>query len=60
VAYLEVDDDLHCAVRRFTAFGVGVLPVLAGPPPARIIGLLSHHRVMEAYDEAVGRVLQNE
>ena len=55
MAYLEPDDDLHTAVRRFTAFQHEVLPVLAGAPPAPVVGLLNHHAVMEAYDREVQR-----
>lgn len=53
LGYLEPDDDLHTAVRRFTAHRVDVLPVVEGPPPAPLIGLLTHHRVLQAYDEEV-------
>jgi len=56
VAFLDPDEDLHAAVRRFTAASVGVLPVLDGPPPARLLGLLTHHRVMDAYDHLVRRM----
>jgi len=56
MAYLEPDDDLHTAVRRFTAFQREVLPVLAGSPPSPVIGLLRHHQVMEAYDREIHRV----
>jgi len=55
LGYLEPDDDLHTAVRRFTAHRVDVLPVVARRPPAPLLGLLAHHRVLEAYDEAVQR-----
>ncbi len=53
VMYLDPDDDLHTALRRFMAAQVNVLPVLEGPPPARLLGLLSHHQVMDAYDRAL-------
>ncbi len=53
MAYLELDDDLHTAVRRFTAFKHENLPVLTGPPPSRVVGILEHHRVLEAYDDEV-------
>jgi CIC family chloride channel protein len=56
MAYLEADDDLHTAVRRFTAFRHENLPVLSGPPPSRVVGLLAHHRVLEAYDDEVQRL----
>lgn len=56
MAYLELDDDLHTAVRRFTAFKHETLPVLAGPPPSRVVGILEHHRVLEAYDDEVHRL----
>ncbi|MFV2072853.1 MAG: chloride channel protein [Thermoanaerobaculales bacterium] len=56
MAYLEPKDDLHTAVRRFTAFQREVLPVLAGSPPAPVIGLLRHHQVMEAYDREIHRL----
>jgi len=56
MAYLEPDDDLHTAVRRFTAFQREVLPVLAGSPPSPVIGLLRHHQVMEAYDRETYRL----
>ena len=56
MAYLEPDDDLHTAVRRFTAFQREVLPVLAGSPPSPVIGLLRHHQVMEAYDREIHRL----
>ncbi|HHQ47597.1 MAG TPA: chloride channel protein, partial [Acidobacteria bacterium] len=53
--HLDPDDDLHTALRRFMAAQVNVLPVLEGPPPARLLGLLSHHQVMDAYDRAMRR-----
>ena len=56
MAYLKPDDDLHTAVRRFTAFQREVLPVLAGSPPSPVIGLLRHHQVMEAYDREIHRL----
>jgi CIC family chloride channel protein len=59
MAYLELDDDLHTAVRRFTAFRHENLPVLAGPPPSRPEGMLSYQRVLEVYDEEIQR-LQSE
>jgi CIC family chloride channel protein len=59
MAYLEPDDDLHTAVRRFTAFQRVVLPVLSDSPPAPVIGLLRHHQVMEAYDREIHRLQQD-
>jgi len=56
MAYLQLDDDLHTAVRRFTAFKHENLPVLTGPPPSEVVGILEHHRVLEAYDEEVHRL----
>jgi len=56
VVFLNLDDDLHIAVRRFTSAHVSVLPVLDGPPPGRLLGLLSYHEVMDAYDRAVRRL----
>jgi chloride channel protein, CIC family len=56
MAFLEPDDDLHTAVRRFTAFRHENLPVLSGPPPSRVLGLLEHHRVLEAYDHEIQRL----
>ncbi len=56
MAYLELEDDLHTAVRRFTAFKHEALPVLTGPPPSRVVGILEHHRVLEAYDDEVRRL----
>jgi CIC family chloride channel protein len=59
MAYLEPDDDLHTAVRRFAAFQRVVLPVLSDSPPAPVIGLLRHHQVMEAYDREIHRLQQD-
>lgn len=56
MAFLEPDDDLHTAVQRFTAFKREILPVVDGQPPAPVIGILSHHQVMEAYDREIHRV----
>jgi CIC family chloride channel protein len=56
MAYLEVDDDLHTAVQRFTAYRHENLPVLSGPPPSDVLGLLEHHRVLQAYDEEIKRL----
>jgi CIC family chloride channel protein len=56
MAYLEPSDDLHTAVRRFTAFRHENLPVLAAPPPSRVEGMLSYQRVLEAYDEEIQRL----
>jgi CIC family chloride channel protein len=56
MAYLELDDDLHTAVRRFTAFRHENLPVLSAPPPSRVEGMLSYHQVLEAYDEEIHRL----
>jgi hypothetical protein len=56
IAYLEPDDDLHTAVRRFTALRRDILPVLKGEPPAPVIGLLRHHDVMEVYDREIHRL----
>lgn len=55
MAYVELDDDLHTAVRRFAAFKHENLPVLAGPPPSAIVGILEHHRVLKAYDDEFER-----
>jgi CIC family chloride channel protein len=60
IAYLEPDDDLHTAVRRFTAFRHENLPVLSGPPPSEVLGMLEHHRVLEAYDSEIHRLTQTE
>jgi hypothetical protein len=43
-------------VQRFTALQREILPVLDGPPPAPVIGLLRHHQVMEAYDREIHRL----
>ena len=59
MAYLELDDDLHTAVRRFTAFRHENLPVLEAPPPSKPVGMLSYQRVLEVYDEEIHR-LQSE
>ncbi len=53
LGFLEPDDDLHTAVRRFTAYRVDALPVVQSSPPAPLIGMLTHHRVLQAYDEAL-------
>ncbi len=58
-AWVAPDDDLHSAQRRFSAFQLEVLPVLASAPPAPLIGLLQQGRLMEAYDREVHR-LQSE
>jgi hypothetical protein len=55
MAYVELDDDLHTAVRRFAAFKHENLPVLAGPPPSVMVGILEHHRVLKAYDDEIER-----
>ena len=60
MAYLELDDDLHTAVRRFTAFKHENLPVLTGPPPSQVVGILEHHRVLEAYDDEVHKLQARE
>ena len=56
MAYLELDDDLHTAVRRFTAFRHENLPVFSAPPPSRVEGMLSYQRVLEVYDEEIHRL----
>ncbi len=56
VVYLDPDEDLHTALRKFMAAQVSVLPVLEGPPPSRLLGLLSHHELMQAYDRVVHRL----
>jgi len=56
MAYLELDDDLHTAVRRFTAFRHENLPVLLAPPPSMPVGMLSYQRVLEVYDEEIQRL----
>jgi len=55
VVFLGLDDDLHTAIRRFTSAHVTVIPVLEGPPPSRLLGLLTYHEVMSAYDRAIRR-----
>ncbi len=59
MAYLELDDDLHTAVRRFTAFRHENLPVLSAPPPSRVEGMLSYQRVLEVYDEEIQRLRED-
>lgn len=59
MAYLEPGDDLHTAVRRFTASQLDVLPVMEHEPPSTVVGLLNHRSVMEAYDHEIHR-LQSE
>ena len=56
VVFLDPDEDLHTALRKFMAAEVTVLPVLEGPPPSRLLGLLSHHQMMQAYDRVVHRL----
>jgi Mg2+/Co2+ transporter CorB len=56
MAYLELDDDLHTAVRRITTFKHENLPVLTGAPPSEVVGILEHHQVLEAYDAEVHRL----
>jgi len=56
VGFVTPDEDLHTVMRRFTALRLEVLPVVSGPPPAPIIGLLRYHDVMEAYDHEIHRL----
>ena len=56
MAFLELEDDLHTAVRRFTAFRHENLPVLSAPPPSTVEGMLSYQRVLEVYDEEIHRL----
>ncbi|MCP4900750.1 MAG: chloride channel protein [bacterium] len=56
MAYLEPSDDLHTAVRRFTASQLEVLPVMEKVPPSPVVGLLNHRSVMEAYDQEIHRL----
>ena len=56
MAFLRPSDDLHSAVRSFTAFKREALPVIDGEPPSPVIGFLSHHQVMEAYDQEIHRL----
>ena len=56
VAFVRPDEDLHTVMRRFAALRQEVLPVIAGEPPAPVIGLLRHHDVMEAYDLEVQKL----
>jgi len=56
VAYLTPDEDLHAAARKFSALDLGALPVLDGPPPARLHAMLTYRQVLEAYDGAVRTV----
>ncbi len=56
VGFVMPDEDLHTVMRRFTALRLEVLPVVSGPPPAPIIGLLRYHDVMEAYDHEIHRL----
>jgi CIC family chloride channel protein len=60
MAFLVADDDLHTAVRQLTAFRLENLPVLAGPPPSPVIGLLSLHQIMVAYDREMHRLRAHE
>jgi chloride channel protein, CIC family len=53
IVYLRPEDDLHTAVRTFNASGLPVLPILAGPPPATLMALVSYQEVLRAYDKAV-------
>ena len=53
LGYLLPDDDLHTAIRRFTAHRADALPVVQSRPPAPLLGMLTHHRVLQAYDEAL-------
>jgi len=59
LAYLVPDDDLHTALQRFTALQREILPVLSGPPPSPVIGVLRHHQVMEAYDREIHRLRED-
>ncbi len=56
VARFATRVDLHTAVRRFAAFKHEYLPVLAGPPPSAMVGILDHHRVLKAYDDEIERI----
>ena len=60
MAFLRPDDDLHAAVRCFTAYHREALPVLAGDPPAPILGFVTHHQVMAAYDREIHRIRQDQ
>jgi hypothetical protein len=56
IARFATRGDLHTAVRRFTDFKHESLPVLTGPPPSAMVGILDHHRVLKAYDDEVERI----
>lgn len=59
VAFVLPTDDLHTVMRHFTALRLDVLPVLEHAPPSKVIGLVHHHDVMEAYDEEIHRLRQD-
>ncbi len=52
IAYLRPEDDLHVALRRFTALRVTALPVLETAPPARLLAFVTYQEVLQAYDQA--------
>ena len=52
IGYLRPEDDLHVALRRFTALRVTALPVLETAPPARLLAFVTYQEVLQAYDQA--------
>jgi CIC family chloride channel protein len=60
IGFLLPTDDLHTAVRRFTAFRVAALPVLESAPPSRLLGMVTYQEVLKAYDGAVRHLHEEE
>ena len=53
IPYVRSDDTLLRAVRLITAHRATALPVLDGPPPARLERMISDHEVLRRYDQAM-------
>lgn len=53
IPYVGPDDTLLRAVRLFTAHRATALPVLNGPPPARLERIVTDHQVLHRYDQAM-------
>ncbi|MBC7185796.1 MAG: chloride channel protein [Calditrichaeota bacterium] len=52
---VTLNENLHSALQKFVASGYGQIPVVDESDPTRIVGLLSHEDLIEAYNRELLR-----
>jgi CIC family chloride channel protein len=60
VPYLLPGDSLHRAARLLASAKLTALPVVQGPPPSPLLGVVTYRQILATYDEVIGQAREDD